>query len=232
MSPIKTDGVVAKLPKLMRRLVGRGCGAADFAPVYARSKDDAWGYERRPFERERFDLIMDVMSGLSARRLLEVGCAEGHLTRRLSGLAEEVVACDVVAEALRRAKEHCEGLTHVQFLLADIRKTWPSGTFDAMICSDVLYYFTKREVRGVLRRSAHRVSTNGHFLFANEWQDGYRWHTHPDYVVAQLAQSGDWDLVRRERLVDREESRTLIVTLWRRNGIAGHDATMPMEAVE
>jgi len=232
MSLMKTHSVVAKFPKLMRRLVGRGCDAADFAPVYAGAQDDAWGYERRPFERERFDLIMDVMSDLSPERLLEVGCAEGHLTRRLSGHVEELVACDVVEEALRRAKEHCAGLANVRFLLADIRKTWPEGMFDAVLCSDVLYYFTKREVRGVVHRSALKISPGGHFLFANEWQDGYRLHTHPEYVIAQLAQSGDWQLLRRERLVDREESRTLIVTLWRRNEMADRTASLPKETTE
>jgi len=218
LSLIYRAGTVVKFPKLVRRLAGRGCRAADFAPVYARAQHDAWGYEQRKFECRRFDLILKLASMVSARRALEVGCAEGHLTQRLSPLVDELVACDIVEEAVRRTEVNCSGLRNISFLSADVRKHWPAGMFDLLVYSDVLYYFTRKEVRRVIRASARHLCPGGYLLFANEWRTDYRWHTHPDYVMRQLDRSGDWELVCRERHVDVDESRDLTLGLWRRIG--------------
>ncbi len=207
---------LARLAKLARRLAGRGCTAADFAPVYSRAERDAWGYEQRAFESKRFDLIMEVMSTVRPKRVLEVGCAEGHLTQRLGSRAEELVACDIVEEALRRARENCRGLDNARFLHLDVRRTWPPGGFDLLVYSDVLYYFTKREVKRVIRESACRVHPGGYFLFANEWHDHYRWQTHPDYITQQLDRSESWTRVCARKYMDTNESRRLTVELWRR----------------
>jgi len=218
LSLIHKTGAVTKLPKLVRRLAGRGCRAVDFAPVYARAQRDAWGYEQRQFESRRFELIMKLASLVPARTALEVGCAEGHLTQRLSPLVRELVACDIVEEAVHRAEANCRECANVRFLCVDVRRQWPAGMFDLLIYSDVLYYFTKREVRNVVCESARHVSPNGHFLFANEWRADYRWHTHPDYVMRQLDRSHDWELVWRQKHVDVDESRSLTLGLWRRTG--------------
>jgi cyclopropane fatty-acyl-phospholipid synthase-like methyltransferase len=213
---VRRGRALARLAKLVRRLAGRGCTATDFAPVYSRAERDAWGYERRPFESKRFDLIMEVLFTVRAKRALEVGCAEGHLTRRLGSRVEELVACDIVEEALRRAQENCRGLDNARFLHVDVRHAWPPGFFDLLVYSDVLYYFTRREVRRVIRESARRVHRGGYFLFANEWHDHYRWQTHPDYVTQQLDRSGSWTRVCVRKYVDTNESRRLTVELWRR----------------
>ena len=216
LSLIYRTGALAKFPKLVRRLAGRGCRAADFAPVYAKTERDAWGYEQRKFEGRRFDLIMKLASLAPARRALEVGCAEGHLAQCLSPLLDELVACDIVEEAVRRAEVNCRGFENIRFLRGDIRRQWPAGLFDLLVYSDVLYYFTRREVRQVIRESARHLGPNGHLLFANEWRTDYRWHTHPDYVMRQLDRSRAWELVCREKHVDVDESRSLTLGLWRR----------------
>ena len=212
--------VIRKVPKLLRRLAGKGCQASDFAPVYSRAEHDAWGYSENSFEAARFALILDVLSGVSVGRALEVGCAEGHLTGRLAAHADELIACDIVHEALDRAALQCAGVANVRFLRADVREHWPQGRFDLLVFSDVLNYFSKAEVRKVLRDSAQRVGTGGYLLFANTWNNRWRWSTRPTYVIHQLVRSGSWETFRHRDHVDAPSGRSITIRLFRRRPLA------------
>jgi len=52
-------------------------------------------------------------------RVLEIGCGVGRLTRGLAAKAGEVIALDVSAEMLARARDHNEELDNVTWLLGD-----------------------------------------------------------------------------------------------------------------
>jgi SAM-dependent methyltransferase len=52
-------------------------------------------------------------------RVLEIGCGVGRLTRGLAARAGEVVALDVSAEMLSRAREHNGELANVTWMLGD-----------------------------------------------------------------------------------------------------------------
>jgi SAM-dependent methyltransferase len=52
-------------------------------------------------------------------RVLEIGCGVGRLTRGLAARAGEVIALDVSAEMLARARGHNEELANVTWLLGD-----------------------------------------------------------------------------------------------------------------
>lgn len=159
---------------------------------------------------------MEALAGIRAERGLEVGCAEGHLTRRLAAHVGELVACDMVDEALRRARNTCAELRNICFLEIDVRRDWPPGTFDLIVCSDVLYYFSKREVREIVRQSARHVRPDGFLLFANEWHSRYRWQTPPTYVVEQFRGADAWEPVGVRKHDSIEKDRSLTIALFRR----------------
>jgi 2-polyprenyl-3-methyl-5-hydroxy-6-metoxy-1,4-benzoquinol methylase len=208
--------IIRKIPKLFHHLAGRGCGAADFESVYSRSRRDAWHYTENPFEKTRFDLVVEALAGMVVGKALEVGCAEGHLTRRLAGLAHQLTACDIVDAALERARDHCRELPNVQFLKIDVRTHWPDEVFDLVIYSDVLYYFSKPEIKRVIHDSAEHVGDGGHLLFANEWHNHYRWKTPPAFIMEQLAASPFWRLVSQRQHQETGDGRSVTIGLFRR----------------
>ena len=209
--------MVGKIPKLFRRLAGRGCSAADFDPVYARAERDAWRYTENPFEKKRFNAVIGALNGLTVDRAIEVGCAEGHLTRRLAGRVNQLLACDIVETAIERAREYCRDLPNVRCVNLDVRSCWPDDVFDLVVCSDVLYYFSKSEVRQVIRDSARHVRPGGHFLFANEWHDHYRWKTPPTFIMTELGRSIFWTLVSNRCDQDADTGRSVTIGLFRRS---------------
>jgi SAM-dependent methyltransferase len=208
--------IVRKVPKLFRRLAGRGCSAADFDPVYARAEQDAWHYAENPFEEKRFGLILDALAGLTLGKGLEVGCAEGHLTERLAPRMRELVACDIVPEAVERTRIHCGGLPNVRVMCIDLRKRWPEEMFDLVVYSDVLNYFSRSEIKQIIRDSARHVGGGGHLLFANTWNARWRWSTPPGYVMGRMKQSPLWETIRQREHVDCDAGRSVTIGLFRR----------------
>jgi SAM-dependent methyltransferase len=99
-----------------------------------RAREDAFHFvdSRLPYRHpdpERFwgegerDLasLLDI-AGVSVEpgsRVLEIGCGVGRLTRGLAARAREVIALDVSAEMLARARAHNEELGNVTWLLGD-----------------------------------------------------------------------------------------------------------------
>ena len=79
---------------------------------------------------------------------------------------------------------------------ADARDDWPTGTFDAVILSEVGYYWTEAELDRVLDR-IDACSTDDGILVACHWR-------HP---IPNAAQSGD---AMHRRLVRRRLSRPLV----------------------
>ncbi len=205
-----------KIHRLTRLLAGKGCTEADFASVYKRATQDAWNYTENPFERERFDLVVNVLSTVRAKKALEVGCAEGHLTRRIASCVDDLMACDIMKEAIDRARANCGDLDNVRFLQTDIRTRWPEEMFDLLVYSDVLYFFSRKEVRQVIRDSARYVPEGGHLLFANEWHSHYRMFTHPSYILEQFHESKHWECVRAHDHFCADHDRSVTVGLFRR----------------
>ena len=95
-------------------------------------------------------------AGWRAGSLLEVGCAQGFLTKSLLRQADLVVACDLSEEAVRRAEAWCAAGERGRFVACDVRQRLPEGTFDTCVLSDVLYYFSPTEIRS-LAGSLHRI---------------------------------------------------------------------------
>ncbi len=178
---------------MTHRLVDRVLAAANrrkFDKVYARGTDP-YRYELLEFERRRFELVEEYLRRGASGRLLEVGCGEGFFTRRLAALAERVVAVDVSAIALDRARRLLErdGLgERVRFVRQDIAALdlGAARAFDAVVVSEVLYYLGERNdflrltgvSRGILSRAlqglAGLCAPGGRVVLAHSFPPGKR----------------------------------------------------------
>lgn len=181
-----------------RRWLGLGWSAAEFERRYAAVAKDAWGYHASQTHCGRADRILAALAGGTPQRLLELGCAEGFLTRRLAEQAAAVVACDLSELAVERARLHCAGLGNVQFLAADVRLRLPAGSFDVCLASDVLYYLSPGEIVSLAKRLRQQMSPDARLIFANEWNESYRDLTSPQQVLQCLTGAGGWSCVGQD----------------------------------
>ena len=101
--------------------------------------DDPWRYTT-PYEQVKYAQSLALLPKARFRRALEMACAEGHFTARLTPRVDLLVAADISRVALDRARERVNGASNVQFVHLDLAKDPLPGGFDLVVCSEVLYY--------------------------------------------------------------------------------------------
>jgi 2-polyprenyl-3-methyl-5-hydroxy-6-metoxy-1,4-benzoquinol methylase len=100
---------------------------------------DPYRYATSPYELTRFARMAGLLAGRRFRCALEVGCAEGHFTKTLAGICEQVTALDISEAALQRAR-HLVGQPHVEWVQANVRTWQPAKSYDLIVMAEVLYY--------------------------------------------------------------------------------------------
>jgi predicted TPR repeat methyltransferase len=111
-------------------------GSAYFEDLYARDPDP-WGFETSAYEAAKYDATIQALAGRRYQTGLELGCSIGVLTERLARQVDDLLAIDVSDAALAQARER---VPHVTFARREIPEEFPSGRFDLIVCSEVLYY--------------------------------------------------------------------------------------------
>lgn len=138
-------------------------------------REDPFSYGRFPYEKARLEAMQAALGGRHWGRVLEAGCAEGHFTERLVGLADRVTALDISSVALARARRR---VPSAEFQEADLL-SWspPPGTFyDAVVLGDVLYYLDRpgvvAEFDALFARVASWLAPGGRLLLAHGFGGG------------------------------------------------------------
>jgi SAM-dependent methyltransferase len=128
----------------------RRIGPDRFEHLYAASADP-WDYASSAYERAKYT---DTLAALPSRRLgrvLEVGCSIGVFTKLLAARCEQLVAIDFSARALELARERVGALTNVEIVHASFPEQIPAGSWDLVVCSEVLYYLDEQTLRAAVR---------------------------------------------------------------------------------
>ena len=199
-----------------RILLGKGFRREFFEEFYAEHGPDAWSYGRNAYNQKRFEFIVGSIPAGPVDRVLEIACAEGQMTRHLARRAARVVGVDLVEEAVRRARENCAGLANASFLVQDVRDGLPAGSFDAVVCSDVLYYLSRPELSALLRRIAGAVPAGGS-LVASEYSPGTaRLPSRLGDVLRLCAASSEWVLVQEGFQALKDDGEGIRVAVFRR----------------
>jgi SAM-dependent methyltransferase len=154
-------------------------GVGYFDGMYAAAADP-WGFEERWYERRKYAISLAMLPRERYRAAFEPGCSIGVFTRLLAPRCDSLLACDLAAAAIQAAAARTADLPQVQVQQRDIAGQWPSGRFDLIVLSEVLYYFGDHDLEQVLKHAAASLEPDG-TLLAVHWR-------HP---VAEYPRAGD-----------------------------------------
>ncbi|MDR2566056.1 MAG: 3' terminal RNA ribose 2'-O-methyltransferase Hen1 [Bifidobacteriaceae bacterium] len=128
------------------------------------------GPPRPPLGAERTDYLVAKLAELGAKRVLDLGCGEGRLVRRLLDQPRfEVVGADVSTSALDKAAKLLERLSDRQrerVNLIQASATYRDhrfGGFDAIVASEVIEHMDPDRLP-VLERNILAEARPGHFI--------------------------------------------------------------------
>jgi SAM-dependent methyltransferase len=110
-----------------------------FERLYQASPDP-WGYRSSSYEHDKYRATLDALPEGPHRLCLEVGCSIGVFTGLLAARCEHLVAIDFSLSALQLARRHLEGVGNVDLLRASFPEQTPPGSWDVVVCSEILYY--------------------------------------------------------------------------------------------
>lgn len=186
-----------QLRRRIRWALGKGWDVIDFSVRYESPDKDSWSYTADPAHLERLQRILKALSPSEGKKVLELGCAEGFITKEIAKQAAQVVACELSPLAAERTRNACKGLS-VRVIVGDIRTCLPKETFDIILASDVFYYLTAAELSRVADTLAHGAAEDGRLIMANEWNSSYAQLTSPDQIIQTIMDATRWRLVEKD----------------------------------
>lgn len=157
-----------KLGKRTNRTMSGTLGRAYFERIYA-AAEDPWGFQTSAYEARKYDRTLAALGERRFERALEIGCSIGVFTARLAPRCVELVAVDVSAAALRRARRRLAGAANVRIEHRTLPQEMPGGTFDLIVASEVLYYWSRDVLDAGIDSIEARLRPGG-LLVAVHWR--------------------------------------------------------------
>ena len=181
-----------------------------FERLYDQSSDP-WGYRSSSYEQQKYAATLAALPKRSHGSCLEIGCSIGVFTGLLASRCEHVVAIDFSLGALALARRHLRGADNVDLLRAGFPGETPPGSWDLIVCSEVLYYLQRpaldeavRWIRAQLSYGASVVVVSWRGIGRDEPTTGDEVH---DRLASELADSHALDARRDGYRLDRFDGR-------------------------
>lgn len=113
-------------------------------------------------ERERIARTLELLQDrdLTGKRILDLGCGGGVLSRQLRDRGAEVDAVDISSNALKILSEQSlDGIRPMQDYAPATKL--PDDTYDIILCSELIAYLPKEERRMLFSELARLVNPDG-----------------------------------------------------------------------
>ena len=115
--------------------------------------DDPWRFRTSAYEAAKRDATLAALARPRYAAILEIGCGNGELGRRLAARAARYDGVDAVERALAAARRAVPaGRFHRRYLPAPL----PDGPFDLIVLSEVLYFLDPDGLRWLAATLAAR----------------------------------------------------------------------------
>ncbi|TDT81528.1 LmbE family N-acetylglucosaminyl deacetylase [Arthrobacter sp. AG258] len=153
---------------------------------------DPWNYASSWYERRKRAITLAALPDETYERGLEVGCSIGTLTEDLAGRCRSLLAVDASGAAVRRATRRLDGNHGVRVEQRVVPGSWPRGTFDLLVVSEVGYYLAPGELADLWDRVEASLEPGGVLVLCH-WRhpiDG--WQLDGDTVHALARQRLRW----------------------------------------
>lgn len=134
-----------------------------------RSDADPWRTRVRWYEIRKRALTLAALPQERYEHAFEPGCGAGETTLALARRCGGVLASDASAAAVEQARARLAGVDNVRIDQARIPRDWPSGAFDLIVISELGYYLTGDELRGLAESCSASLSAGG-TLVACHWR--------------------------------------------------------------
>lgn len=110
------------------------------------------------------------------KNILELGSGTGFVTAmiRTACPESEITCIDISPGMLDYARQNPQ-LRGVRLILGDLRDTWPSVKYDAIVTTLCLHHIGPDDRTGVVSRAFHALAPEGRFICGDVFRPGELW---------------------------------------------------------
>ena len=193
--------------------------------------ENPWRYDS-PYEQLKYDRTLSLLPDTKFERAMELACAEGHFTVKLAPRVERLLAVDIATRALARAQRRCEHFTNIEYLRSDFFAEPLRGTWNLIVCCEVLYYMEGVEqLKSFVQRIAQALEDGGYFLHAHAFEvtddprrTGFDWND--PFAASTIVRAFESEpRLRRVRTVTTELYR---IDLFQKTSLAAQPAEIEL----
>lgn len=159
--------------RLQRLRHARGAAAA-FDELYE-GTNDPFGAElpQYRYQQRKYNSLLSMLPQHPYRRVLDIGCGLGALTRKLAPFAQHVLGTDISAAAICQARKLSAAYPNVVYSRENmLDETQGEPGFDLIVLADTLYYIeplTETGLKGIVRNIASKLAPGGLLLVVNHY---------------------------------------------------------------
>lgn len=140
--------------------------AAFFDDLYA-SDPDPWRFRSSDYEAAKYAATVNAIGSRRYRFGLEVGCSIGVLSRQVAPLCDDFLGVDISERPLAEARAQCAGFPQARFDRMTVPGDWPSGRFDLILLSEVLYFLRPDDIALTATHVRRSLQPGGTVLLVN-----------------------------------------------------------------
>ena len=111
-------------------------------------KKDPWNFSTSKYEKKRFNIILEFVNMIKPQSILELGCAEGHLTGSLFLICPDITAVEISETAIQRAAQMVCG---PKFISGDLTKIKFAKNYSMIVAAEVLYYLKEEDINKFIK---------------------------------------------------------------------------------
>ncbi|WP_423920043.1 PIG-L family deacetylase [Frigoribacterium sp. 2-23] len=164
---------------------------APFFDEFYGDAPDPWGFETRWYETRKRAVTLAALPRERFASALELGCSIGVFTDELADRVDHLLATDIAAAPLRRARERLAGRDHVVFEQRTLPHEWPDGRFDLIVVSEVGYYLSEADLGVLISRLLGSLTDDGVVVTCHWRHDVDEYPLSGDEVTAAFRARGE-----------------------------------------
>lgn len=117
---------------------------------------------------DRLSAMLDLAVIDNPRKVLDLGCGRGEITRHLASMGSDVVALDYSEDAIQIARESLRGepdaFKRVEFRCADATRFKLDAKVDTVVAGDIVEHLSETELDNMYQSVADHLNPAGRFI--------------------------------------------------------------------
>ena len=189
----------------------RSLSPSYFEDMFA-ANSDPWGFETSAYERAKFAHTISALGERRYSHALEIGCAQGVLTRLLASHTDSLLSIDVSEHALANARRRSVDIPQVKFnRMVYPAEAPPFDAFELIVLSEVVYYWDDADLTLAAHQLLKSLTPGGDIILVHWTGDTDYPKSGDDAVDSLLVQ-----LKENVEIVVAERTSQYRLDLWRR----------------